>query len=500
MVSKKLAPDLGGSAENELNRGDGGNAGGRVEQGREVAGDFAAAAARQEGDHGAVRGDAEGSEKLVAVPAWGDVAGQGMTDEAGGNAAIAKPFFLEGEDAKQLPQIAPHLPDATGAPGPGLGRHEVHDGDAQLAEAAGEPEVKIRRIGEYGQIGFFAPGHGEQPVEFAVDAGQMREHFDQADDTEFFRVDDRAHASGEHAGLGAAKELEVRPALAQRLDEARGIKVATGFTRRDQYAPHHFFSAYRAIMRVLMTERLTVKAFAERFRQEMVPLSGKISFYSAGLRLNAEDEKELIYDPVGSLPPMVRELLPDMAIVLVPHLEGTGEVTVVMDPPKNLTQPEAADRVWLSETKVDGRDVLTFAVQGCDSGEYHYRLFRTIAARVVERAHKGFFDGFEEILRDELRRHVHGEVDEESWRAKEALLAGSKTPWRESKAFRNYVRVAIVDSLTLYLHGLCCDIDFEPGPRQMKSREMKRRLSWLWEHISAPEGYSIFPEQRKPQG
>lgn len=244
-----------------------------------------------------------------------------------------------------------------------------------------------------------------------------------------------------------------------------------------------------------MTERLTVKAFAERFRKEMVPLSGKISFYSAGLRLNEEDEKELIYDPVGSLPPMVRELLPDMSIVLVPHLEGSGEVTVVMNPPKALDE----DRVWQSETQIDGNVVLTFAVQGCDSGEYHYRLFRSIAAKVVERAQPRFWAGFEEILRDELKRRVHGEVDEDSWRAKDALLGLSDQPWRESKSFRAYAKVATIDSLTLYLHGLCCDIDVEPGPRQIQSREMRKRLNWLHEQIGAPEGYVIFPEQKKAQ-
>ena len=246
-----------------------------------------------------------------------------------------------------------------------------------------------------------------------------------------------------------------------------------------------------------MTERLTVKAFAERFRKEMVPLSGKISFYSAGLRLNEEDEKELIYDPVGSLPPMVRELLPDMSIVLVPHLEGSGEVTVVMDPPKNETKADAENRVWESETQIDGNVVLTFAVQGCDSGEYHYRLFRSIASKVVKRAEPKFWNGFEDILRDELKRHIHGEVDEESWRAKEALLAGATTPWRDSKLFREYARLATIDTLTLYLHGLCCDIDVEPGPRQIQSREMRKRLNWLHEKIGAPEGYFIFPEQKK---
>ena len=246
-----------------------------------------------------------------------------------------------------------------------------------------------------------------------------------------------------------------------------------------------------------MTERLTVKAFAERFRQEMVPLSGKISFYSAGLKLNEDDEKELIYDPVTSLPPKVRELLPEIAIVLVPHLEGTGEITVVMDPPKSAVAEDITDRVWETETQIDGNLVLTFAVQGCDSGEYHYRLFRAIAAKFIDRCEAGFWEGYEELLRDELRRHVVGEVDEASWRAKEELLTHSKTPWRDSKLYRAYVRASEIDTLTLYLHGLCCDIDVDPGPRQIRSREMRKRLEWLNAQVGAPEGYFIFPEQKK---
>lgn len=230
----------------------------------------------------------------------------------------------------------------------------------------------------------------------------------------------------------------------------------------------------------------------------MVPLSGKISFYSAGLRLNEEDEKELIYDPVGSLPPMVRELLPEISIVLVPHLEGQDGSTVVMEAPKGQTKQQEEDRIWQNEFQVDGNIVLTFAVQGCDSGEYHYRLFRIIAAKALERAEPKFWEPFHEILRDELKRRVHGEVDEESWRAKEELLSKSGTPWRDSKQFQAYARVATIDSLTLYLHGLCCDIDVDPGPRQIQSREMRKRLVWLQENVGAPEGYVIFPEQKKP--
>jgi hypothetical protein len=251
-------------------------------------------------------------------------------------------------------------------------------------------------------------------------------------------------------------------------------------------------------MSVLLPERLPVRAFAERFRSEMKPLSDKISFFSAGLKLNEEDEKEFIYDPVGSLPPLVRELLPDISIILVPELEGSPaeDVTVVLEA---TTKQSAKDpnRIWHNETNLGDSIVLTFAVHGCDSGEYHYHLFHAIAAKAAERLNPQTWEGYRDILRDELKRKVHGEVDEDSWRAKDQILAASLTPWRQTKQFESYARVSFIDTLTLYLHGLCCDIDVEPGPRQIQSRELRKRLLWLYENIGAPEDYAILPEQKK---
>jgi hypothetical protein len=52
-----------------------------------------------------------------------------------------------------------------------------------------------------------------------------------------------------------------------------------------------------------------------------------------------------------------------------------------------------------------------------------------------------------------------------------------------------------VDTLTLYLHGICCDIDVDTGPRQLPSRFMRRRLMLLEELFPPPKGYAVFPEQ-----
>ena len=68
---------------------------------------------------------------------------------------------------------------------------------------------------------------------------------------------------------------------------------------------------------------------------------------------------------------------------------------------------------------------------------------------------------------------------------------------KETKLFREYARQAFEDTLTLYLHGACCDIDVETGPRQMPSRYLRRRLELLIALFPPPEGYAVLPEQLK---
>jgi hypothetical protein len=49
----------------------------------------------------------------------------------------------------------------------------------------------------------------------------------------------------------------------------------------------------------------------------------------------------------------------------------------------------------------------------------------------------------------------------------------------------------------LYLHGICCDIDVETGPRQLPSRYLRKRLVLLRSLYAPPEGYPVFPEEIK---
>ena len=91
-------------------------------------------------------------------------------------------------------------------------------------------------------------------------------------------------------------------------------------------------------------------------------------------------------------------------------------------------------------------------------------------AMSVDHASDEHLNQFFGLLREELHSRVHGEVDQEGWRLKQSLMRKQTNLRRETKLFREYARQAFIDTLTLYLHGICCDIDVEPGPRQLPGR------------------------------
>jgi len=120
-----------------------------------------------------------------------------------------------------------------------------------------------------------------------------------------------------------------------------------------------------------------------------------------------------------------------------------------------------------------------------------------LAALVADTWQFGERETFYQQLREELNAEVHGEVDERSWHLKQSLTRRQTNIRKETKLFRDYARQAFEDTLTLYLHGTCCDIDVETGPRQMPSRYLRKRLELLQSLYPPPAGYAVFPEQLK---
>lgn len=245
--------------------------------------------------------------------------------------------------------------------------------------------------------------------------------------------------------------------------------------------------------------KLSVGQFAERFRSEMIPLSNTFSYFCASVPLSEEDLKEYLEEPIASLPPAISSLLPKVSIMLVPYLERADgkekgsdrdEFVCTEKPPENRLS-------WATKVRFDNEEVLVFALKDQDVSEYHYRFYHVLATLLGNLWSKEAQIQYCTVLREELHASVHGEVDEESWHMKQGLLRRQTNVRKETKAFRDYARQSFIDTLTLYLHGICCDIDVETGPRQLPSRHLRKRLNILFGLFPPPSGYAVFPEHQK---
>lgn len=251
--------------------------------------------------------------------------------------------------------------------------------------------------------------------------------------------------------------------------------------------------------------RQSVGQFAERFRGEVIPISNTFGYFCASVPMSEELVKEYLEEPVAALPHAVSVMLPKISILLVPYLERSGNANSSKTKRRSRTgaeklsdfvvteRPAEGLQSWASQISFDDETVLVFALQEQDVAEYHYRFYRHLAALVAQNWSEEVAAAYMSLLREELRADVHGEVDDDSWQAKQVLLRKASFK-HKGLLFADYARQSFIDTLTLYLHGICCDIDVETGPRQLPSRYLRKRLNSLKSLYPAPGGYAVFPE------
>jgi hypothetical protein len=241
--------------------------------------------------------------------------------------------------------------------------------------------------------------------------------------------------------------------------------------------------------------RLTVRQFAERFHGEMIPLSNTFSYFCASAPMSEEDQKEYLEEPIAALPPKIAAALPKISILLVPYLERDKPKTKAAAEADYVSteKPPEGRKSTSTQLKLGAETVLAFALKDQEVAEYHYRFYHLLATVIGEHWEEEVSIRFGRLLREEYNADAHGEVDEPSWRMKQSLKRSKSAA--STKRFTEYARQSFIDTLTLYLHGICCDIDVDTGPRQLPSRYLRKRLVLMEELFPPPKGYVVFPEQ-----
>jgi hypothetical protein len=240
--------------------------------------------------------------------------------------------------------------------------------------------------------------------------------------------------------------------------------------------------------------KLSVEELAARFRGELIPLTSKFSYFTT-VPIAEEDLRQYLNDPIAAISPAIVAALPKVGVMLAPYLEkGNGKGDWI-----TFERPNEARQIAAARIAAGDLAVVAMGVKEIEVADFHYQFYNSLAGIVVERWPEEIQERFYRTIREELSAEVNGEVDEKSWHLKQALLRRQTNVRKETKLFREYARQAFEDTLTLYLHGTCCDIDVEMGPRQMASRYLRRRLELLMSLYPPPEGYAVLPEQLKPR-
>jgi hypothetical protein len=142
-----------------------------------------------------------------------------------------------------------------------------------------------------------------------------------------------------------------------------------------------------------------------------------------------------------------------------------------------------------------GADYIYLAIRDEDMADCHDTLYDELAALIARKGQSELGPKFLALVKDELANQCRGEIDDDGWELKEELLRTQADVTQETELLKIYVEQALIDTLSLYLHGLCCDIDVDPGPRQLASRHIRKRLNLLRELLPPPEGVPLFPEE-----
>ena len=238
--------------------------------------------------------------------------------------------------------------------------------------------------------------------------------------------------------------------------------------------------------------KLTVEELAARFRAEMIPITSKFSYFST-LPIADDDLRQYLNDPIAAISPAVLGPLPLIGIILGPYLEkGNGKEGDSV----TFERPAEARYLPCSRRDLGDMTILALGIKEIEVADYHYQFYNALSAVMADRWAPDVQERFYRTIREELSAEVHGEVDEKSWHLKQALLRRQTNVRKETKLFREYARQAFEDTLTLFLHGTCCDIDVETGPRQLQSRYLRKRLNTLYALYTPPAGYAVFPEHQ----
>jgi hypothetical protein len=225
----------------------------------------------------------------------------------------------------------------------------------------------------------------------------------------------------------------------------------------------------------------------EYVQGKFVPLSHLAHGWEihSSIALTPAEERTMVREPAQAVPAGIAERIGPLRVLMVPYIACEQTVDVV-SPAK--PQGETHTAAWVETSE---RTNLLLACREVDAHDTGFEFLASIAELLRPRLSISELAAYDELLDEELRHGVRGEIDEESLRAKQALLA--IRPWRRSRLqFEPYRDVSLVSTVAEYMHGLWHDVQIRVGPEHLPLQQLRRRMTLMSKLFPPNPGYAVF--------
>ena len=205
------------------------------------------------------------------------------------------------------------------------------------------------------------------------------------------------------------------------------------------------------------------------------------------MSLTPAEERTMIREPVQAVPAAVAQRVGKLRVLIVPFIAclEAGDAVYRVKP-----AGETHTAAWV-ET-VDSTTLL-LAGRELDAHDTGFELLASVSELLRPRFTSLELERYTQVLEEELRQHILGEIDEDALTAKRALL--SARHWRRNRGqFEGYRDISLVSTVAEYMHGLWHDVQIRVGPDHLPLAQLRHRLRLMAELFPPNPGFQLFAE------
>ncbi len=196
----------------------------------------------------------------------------------------------------------------------------------------------------------------------------------------------------------------------------------------------------------------------------------------------------MVREPAQAVPAAIAERLGKVRVLVVPYVGclESGDL-VCFSKPKG----ETHSAVWL---EMDERVNLVLPCRELDPHDTGFEFLGSIAELLRPKLRSDEVERYTQLLEEELRMGVRGEIDDEALAAKQPLLSSHARRRPNRAQFEHYRDVSFASTAAEYMHGLWHDVQIRIGPKHLPLPQLRRRMNLLAELFPPNPGYRVFAE------